>query len=79
MALFDSGVKGYVRAKATVKVSFPVDWKDNADICCYQCDFFNRNNGVCQLTKKVSEYPHKHIGSHCPLEEFIEEVNKNEF
>lgn len=75
MANFDSGVSGYVTGEYTVKVHFPVDHKGNAEVNCYMCKFFSRNNGICQLTKEVSEYPTKHIGSHCPLifdGEFIE-------
>ena len=67
MANFDSGVKEYILAKTTVTVGFPVDFKGNADINCYQCKFFSRNTGVCQLTKEITEYPQRYIGSHCPL------------
>jgi hypothetical protein len=67
MANFDSGVKAYIIGEVTVQVHFPVDWKDNPDVSCYQCNFFSRNNGICQLTKEVSEYPQKYISSKCPL------------
>ena len=67
MADFENGVKRYIRGECIVKVHFPVDWKDNPDVCCYQCKFFSRNNGICQLTKEISEYPQKYIGSNCPL------------
>lgn len=80
MANFESGVSGYVTGEYTVKVFFPVDHKGNAEVHCYMCKFFSRNNGVCQLTKEVSEYPTKHIGSHCPLNfngEFIEIKEKS--
>ena len=36
---------------------------------------FSRNNGICQLTKEVSEYPTKYIGSRCPLN-FSGEINE---
>lgn len=68
MASFDSGVKGYIKGYAIVEVAFPVDWKDNADISCYQCQFFSRNTGMCQLSKTISEYPQKYVGSNCPLQ-----------
>ena len=68
MANFESGVKEYIKGKYTVTIHFPVDFKGNADICCYQCPMFSRNNGICQLTKAVSEYPQKYVGSCCPLE-----------
>ena len=64
---FDSGVKSYITGECVVKIHFPVDWKDNADVNCCQCKMFSRNNGICQLTKEISEYPTKFIGSHCPL------------
>ena len=75
MANFDSGVKRFIKAQATVTVFFPVDMKDRADVNCYQCNFFSRQSGICQLTKEVSEYPQKCIGSNCPLN-VIEELQK---
>jgi hypothetical protein len=68
MADFSSGVKAYLTGECTVKIHFPVDFKGNADVCCYQCKMFSRNTGVCQLTKEISEYPTKYIGSNCPLD-----------
>jgi hypothetical protein len=65
---FDSGVKAYIIGECTVQVHFPMDWKDNADVSCYQCQMFSRNNGICQLTREISEYPTKRIGSKCPLQ-----------
>lgn len=67
MANFDSGVKAYIVGECTVKVHFPIDWKDNADVSCCQCKFFSRNSGLCNLTKEISEYPEKFIASTCPL------------
>lgn len=67
MASFDSGVKAYITGKCEIQIHFPMDFKNNADVCCYQCKMFSRNNGICQLTKEVSEYPTKYIGSNCPL------------
>jgi hypothetical protein len=67
MANFDNGVKAYIYGECIVKVHFPVDWNNNVDVCCYQCNMFSRNTGVCQLTKEISEYPTKHRGSKCPL------------
>ena len=68
MANFDDGVKGYIEGTYSGSVFFPVDWRENIDVNCYQCKFFGRNSGVCQLSKEISEYPSKYIGSHCPLE-----------
>ena len=52
MADFTDGVYSYIKATAYVTNYFPMDSKGNADISCYQCKFFSRNNGVCQLTKQ---------------------------
>lgn len=67
MANFESGVARYINAYAVVEVHFPVDFKNNADVSCYQCQFFSRNNGTCQLNKSVVAYPQKYIGQNCPL------------
>ena len=34
MAEFSRGVKEYIRARAMVEVTFPVDFKGNVDISC---------------------------------------------
>lgn len=67
MANFDSGVAKYIKGQATVTVNFPVDFKGSCDVSCYQCKFFSRNNGVCQLNKEVVAYPQKYVGQNCPL------------
>lgn len=76
MSDFSSGVKRYITGYTTVSVHFPVDFRDNPDVSCFQCKFFSRNNGICQLTKEISEYPQHHIASTCPL--IIEEIGKND-
>lgn len=68
MANFKSGVKGYIYGKATVHVHFPVDFRNQADISCYQCPFFSRNSCMCQLNKKIVNYPERYVGVDCPLE-----------
>lgn len=80
MSNFESGVKAYVTGECIVRVHFPIDFKDNADICCYQCKMFSRNTGVCQLTKEISENPTKYVGSCCPLkfDGVIENILKEE-
>lgn len=78
MAEFDTGVKNYIMGECIVKVHFPVDFRDSADINCYQCKFFSRASGICRLTNEVSEYPQKYIGSQCPLEFSGEIQNINE-
>ena len=67
MADFDSGVHGYVHAHATVHVHFPVDAKGNADISCFQCNFFHRTSNKCGLNGEVCAYPQKYVGQWCPL------------
>ena len=74
MVDFESGVKAYIKGECKVTIFFPVNWKDNADVNCFQCKMFSRNTGICQLTKEISEYPTIHRGSHCPLE-FDGEIN----
>ena len=67
MANFDSGVKRYIKTYAVVKVDFPVDWKDNPDICCAKCPYLSSNDRMCQLNKSPIAYPHKYVGDNCPL------------
>lgn len=67
MSDFESGVKAYITGECNVKAHFPIDWKDNASVNCCQCKFFSRTSGICYLTKEISEYPQKYIGSCCPL------------
>ena len=76
MADFESGVKAYITGECTVKVHFPVDWHNNVYVNCYQCKFFSRNNGICQITKEISEFPTSHTGSNCPLKFSGEIENK---
>ena len=67
MENYDSGVKNYIFGECTIRIHFRVDFKDNVDVCCYQCKMFNRSGGFCRITNEVSEYPQKYIGSKCPL------------
>lgn len=72
MANFESGVAGYVMAKTTVTVHFPVDFNGKADISCRQCPFFSQSRRSCLLNREICEYPEKRVGSFCPLEEVYE-------
>ena len=74
MANFESGVKGYITGKYLVKVHFPIDFKDNAEICCKQCPFLSSNERACRLNNMPVAYPNKYVGDYCPLER---EENKN--
>ena len=76
MARFESGVKDYIHARATVEVLFPVDWRGQADISCNQCFYFRRNYQTCGLNGEVCQYPNKYVGDACPLEPY-EETNNN--
>ena len=67
MANFDDGVKRYIKGTYSGSVFFPVDWRENIDVNCYQCKMFSRSAGVCRLTNEISEYPTKYRGSRCPL------------
>lgn len=76
MANFDSGVKRFIRTRAVIEVSFPVDWKDNAEIACKHCNMFVRATQRCGLTQQIVNFPDKYIGECCPLE-LIEEGEEN--
>lgn len=67
MPSFDSGVKRYIVGTYTVAVSFPVNWKDQADVRCEMCEFYSRAGHSCRLNHEIVEYPDKYIGSMCPL------------
>lgn len=77
MANFDSGVERYIIARATVEVGFPVDMKGNADISCYQCQFFRRTYSTCGLTGDVVAYPNRFVGDTCILVPVGEEDEEN--
>lgn len=67
MASFDSGVKGYVHGSCVIRVGFPIDFKDRAEIACKHCPFLSSNNRMCQLNKQPIAYPEKYVGDFCPL------------
>lgn len=67
MANFDSGVKGYIKARAVVEVSFPIDWKGNAEIACKHCQYYIRATQRCALNSEMVNYPEKFVGAECPL------------
>ena len=68
MANFDDGVQGFVKAKTTVEVYFPVDWRGSVEIACKHCPFFIKTNMRCGLNQAVVNFPEKFVGSNCPLE-----------
>ena len=74
MASFETGVKRYIKARAVVEVSFPVDWRDNAEIACKHCNFYVRATQRCALTQTIVNFPERYIGTECPLEEVTEDV-----
>lgn len=67
MPEFSSGVKEYIRAHALVEVTFPVDFRDHAEVNCHQCKYYRRSSQKCGLNGEICEYPDKYIGSRCPL------------
>ena len=73
MANFDNGVSGYIRARTTVEVNFPIDWRGNPDVSCNQCPFFRRSYRVCGLNQEICAFPEHRVGQCCPLEEVKEE------
>ena len=77
MANFDSGVKGYVTGQYLVKVNFPIDFKDNAEICCKHCQYLSSNERMCQLNKMPVAYPNKYVGDFCPLKPLEREEKEN--
>jgi hypothetical protein len=64
---FDSGVKSYIIGEYTVKVCFPVDFKDRAEIACKHCPFLSSNERMCQLNKMPVAFPKTNVGDWCPL------------
>lgn len=64
---FESGVKSYIVGTCQIEVNFPVNWKGEPDVRCEQCDYYSRTGHICQINKRIVEYPEKFIGSQCPL------------
>ena len=77
MAIFESGVKGYVTAQYLLKVHFPIDFKDNAEIACKHCPYLSSNERMCQLNKMPVAYPNKYVGDFCPLKPLEREEEEN--
>ena len=81
MANFDSGCKGFVTMECKIKVNFPIDWKDRAEIACKHCPYLSSNERMCQLNKQPVFFPNTNIGEWCPLEQTSTEIkgeNENE-
>ena len=78
MANFDSGCKGFVVMECTVRVNFPIDWKDRAEVSCKHCPYLSSNERMCQLNKQTVQYPKQYVGYDCPLNFNEKEVNENE-
>ena len=74
MASFETGVMKYIKARAVVETSFPVDWRGNSEIACKHCNFFVRATQRCGLTQQIVNYPERYIGECCPLQEVTEDV-----
>lgn len=81
MANFDSGCKGFVTMECTVKVHFPIDWRDRAEVACSHCPYLSSNERMCQLNKQPVFFPNTNLGEWCPLEQIettIKEKKENE-
>lgn len=78
MANFDSGVKEFITLECKVKVHFPVDWKDRAEVACKHCPFLSSNERMCQLNKQPVAFPNTNIGYWCPFVNQNEEEHGNE-
>jgi hypothetical protein len=77
MANFESGCKGFVEMECTIKVYFPIDWRDRAEVICRHCPYLSSNERICQLNKKPVFFPNTNLGEWCPLEQ-IETTTKGE-
>ena len=75
MANFETGVKDYIKAHATVTVHFPVDFKDRPEIACKHCQFFSSSTRRCHLTGMPVAFPDHYVGTECPLKE-VEVANR---
>ena len=78
MPEFSRGVKEYIHARAMVDVTFPVDFRDHAEVNCHQCKYYRRSYKKCGLNGEICEYPDKYIGSRCPLTFYSKEEDKHE-
>ena len=78
MANFDSGCKGFVVMECAVRVNFPIDWKDRAEIACKHCPYLSSNERMCQLSKQPVQNPKQYVGIDCPLKFNENEENENE-
>ena len=76
MGRFDTGVSRYIKTRAVVETSFPVDWRGSVEIACKHCNYFVRATQRCGLTQQVVNFPEKFVGESCPLEP-IEEGEEN--
>lgn len=74
MANFDSGCKGFVTMECTVKVHFPIDWRDRAEIACKHFPYLSSNERMCQLNKQPVFFPNTNLGEWCPLEQVQTEI-----
>ena len=74
MASFETGVMKYIKARAVVETSFPVDWRGNSEIACKHCNYFVRATQRCGLTQQIVNYPERYVGECCPLQEVTEDV-----
>lgn len=75
MSYFESGVKGYIKVEATVKMAFPIDLRGNAHTCCDMCWYYRRSSKKCGLTDLPVLFEDRTEDS-CPLEPVKEEKDE---
>lgn len=63
----ESGVAGYVKTSAIIKVNFPIDHKGREYIACIYCPYLSANQRTCQLNKEPVAFPDRYVGDYCPL------------
>lgn len=67
MAVFHSGVSGYVVGQGAIINHFPVDLNGVAHICCGYCDFYSGQSRKCRITGEIIYKPDTYVGNRCPL------------
>lgn len=67
MAIFESGIQGYLKMYYEVEVSFPIDKRGVIHTKCTFCPYLSANSRSCLLNKKPVFFPETEIGNECPL------------
>lgn len=62
---FESGISDYLHFPITLDITFPLDRKGNAYICCEYCKLFTGRR--CAVTEEVILDEKNFVGYNCPL------------